>query len=214
MTRRSPLALFLPRPGRYATTILLDLNLTVFAVMVLSGLGFLTFNGDDLVAWGANYRPALEGAGVLRLLISMFLHGGFLHLAMNMYALLIVGTLLEPALGAGRFTFAYLLTGIAGSVASAAMHEATVSVGASGAIFGMFGLLLLLLLRRDPRVANLPRGLINNLLVLIVLNLAIGFSVPGIDNAAHIGGFIMGALLGLLASAQAAPRRTDDHRSA
>lgn len=209
MKRPSLLALFVPQPGRYATTVLMILNLAVFALMVLSGLGFMTFSSEALLAWGANYRPYLEGAGALRLLLSTFLHGGLLHLFMNMYGLLIIGTLLEPGLGARRFAIAYLLSGVAGSIGSALFYPATVSVGASGAIFGMFGMLLILLMRRDPRVANLPRRLLRSLLVLVAINLVIGLLVPGIDNAAHVGGFVVGALLGLVTSLQ---RRISEQR--
>jgi len=192
--------MFVPSKGRFASTILMDINVAVFGLMVLAGLGFLTFRSEDLMAWGANYRPSLDGLGYLRLLTSTFVHGGLLHLFMNMYGLLIAGSLLEPALGARRFTLAYLLSGLAGSIGSAVYHPAAVSVGASGAIFGLFGLLLALLLRRDQRVAKLPRRLVNSLVTLIGINLVIGFLVPGIDNAAHIGGFVMGAALGVLMS--------------
>lgn len=198
MKPQSLLSLLLPQPGRYATPILIDLNLLVFLAMALTGLGFFTFRADDLLAWGANFRPYIEGAGVLRLLTSTFVHGGFMHLCMNLYGLLIAGLLLEPILGSVRLALAYLITGVAGSIASVLVHAATVSVGASGAIFGLFGLLLVLMLLHHPRVATLRRVLMKNVLVFIGLNLFIGTVVPGIDNAAHIGGFLVGALLGLL----------------
>jgi len=197
--QKSPLlALLIPRKRRYATPILIDISLAVFVLMVLSGAGFFSFRSDDLLAWGANFRPALDGAGSLRLLTSMFLHGGVLHLLMNMYGLLIAGSLLEPVLGSFRLMTSYLLTGLAGSIASVMFHPATVSVGASGAIFGLFGLLLVTMAMGDPRVAALRRVFMTNVLVFVGLNLALGFMVPGIDNAAHIGGFLMGALLGFL----------------
>ena len=199
MMKRSPLlALLIPKKGRYTTAILLDLNIFVFALMVLSGAGFFAFRADDLLAWGANYRPALEGHGVLRLLTSMFLHGGLMHLLMNLYGLLIAGSLLEPALGSFRLAAAYLLSGLAGSVASVVVHPATVSVGASGAIFGLFGLLLVMMALGDGRVAALKRVFMTNVMVFVALNLVLGFLLPGIDNAAHIGGFLMGALLACL----------------
>ena len=209
--KKSILALLVPRKGRYATTVLLDLNLFVFALMVLGGHGLLAFRADDLLAWGANYRPHMEGAGSLRLVTSLFVHGGLLHLLMNMYGLLVIGTLLEPVLGGSRFVAAYVLAGVAGSVASVAFHEATVSVGASGAIFGLFGVLLVLMLRHDPRVLGLKKVYFNNIALFVGLNLAIGFIVPGIDNAAHLGGFFMGAFLGLLASSE--QRHRERHTS-
>ena len=200
--RKSSFALLVPRKGRYATTVLLDLNLFVFALMVLSGHGLLAFRSDDLLAWGANYRPYMEGAGTVRLLTSLFVHGGLLHLLMNMYGLLVIGSMLESVLGRSRFVAAYLLAGVAGSVASVLFHDATVSVGASGAIFGLFGVLLVLMLRHDLRVLSLKKAYFNNIVFFIGLNLAIGFLVPGIDNAAHLGGFFMGTFLGFLSSSE------------
>lgn len=128
----------------------------------------------------------------------MFLHGGLIHLLMNLYGLLIAGSLLEPVIGSFRLMAAYLLTGLAGSIASVLFHPATVSVGASGAIFGLFGLLLVAMAMGDARVVALRRVLMTNILFFVGLNLALGFMLPGIDNAAHIGGFLMGALLGFL----------------
>jgi rhomboid protease GluP len=200
--RKSSFALLVPTKGRFATTVLLDLSLFVFALMVLSGHGLFSFNADDLLAWGANYRPNMEGIGALRLVTSLFVHGGLLHLLMNMYGLLVIGSMLEPVLGRSRFVAAYLLSGVAGSVASVMFHEATVSVGASGAIFGLFGVLLVLMLRHDLRVLGLKKAYFTNIVFFVGLNLFIGFVVPGIDNAAHLGGFFMGAFLGLLASSE------------
>lgn len=199
MKPRSPLlSLLTPRKGRYATALLLDIDIAVFVLMLLSGAGFLSFHTEALLAWGANHRPALEGAGSLRLLTSMFLHGGVIHLVMNLYGLAIAGTLLEPVVGSFRLMTAYLLAGLAGSIASVLFHPAAVSVGASGAIFGLFGLLLAMMAMNDPRVATLRRVFMSSVLLVIGLNLALGFLLPGIDNAAHVGGFLMGALLGFL----------------
>ncbi|MBD0255211.1 MAG: rhomboid family intramembrane serine protease, partial [Cytophagales bacterium] len=135
-----------PRPGFFVTPILMHLNLVLFLLMVIAGLGFLSFGNDDLLTWGANYRPLTVRGQWWRLLTSTFLHGGVLHLFMNLYGLLFVGLFLEPVLGRARLLLIYLLTGVLASLASLLWYPATVSVGASGAIFGLYGALLALLL--------------------------------------------------------------------
>jgi rhomboid protease GluP len=159
-------------------------------------LGFISFTGTDLLKWGANYRPLIDNKEYWRLLTSTFLHGGVLHVLFNMYGLLFVGIFLEPVLGSSRYLMAYLITGLAGSIASVWWHVATVSVGASGAIFGMYGVFFALL-----TVNLFPAGLKKSFListsVFIVFNLVNGLT-GGIDNAAHIGGLASGLLLGYM----------------
>ncbi|WP_152188978.1 rhomboid family intramembrane serine protease [Georgenia satyanarayanai] len=128
-----------------------------------------------------------------RFLSAAFLHGGFLHLAVNMYALWIVGSVLEPALGRWRFAALYLVSAVGGSVGVllfASPYEIewiTPVVGASGAVFGLFGAVGLALRRlgRDT----------TQILVLIVINTVIGFTIPNIAWQAHLGGLVTGALL-------------------
>ena len=139
------LRFFLPRRETYALPLLIDLNLLVFATMAIAGPGFFSFSAQALLAWGANYRPAIHGFGVFRLVASQFVHGGIVHLVNNMYGLLFAGACLTRVLGNGKIIAAYLACGLCGSVASVAFHPATISVGASGAIFGLFGILLVLL---------------------------------------------------------------------
>lgn len=117
----------------------------MFLIMVFSGLGFLSFSGEDLLKWGANYRPAIQNGEYWRLLTSTFLHGGVMHILFNMYGLFIAGIFLEKEIGAKWFIVFYLLTGIVSSLTSVWWHPATISVGASGAIFGMYGVLFALL---------------------------------------------------------------------
>jgi rhomboid protease GluP len=101
--------------------------------MTFGGLGFISFKSQDLLNWGANYRPYITDGQWWRLLTSVFLHGGIMHLVANMYGLLFIGIFLEPLLGKTRYAIFYLLTGILASCASIWWHDATVSVGASGA---------------------------------------------------------------------------------
>ncbi|MDP9079391.1 MAG: rhomboid family intramembrane serine protease [Bacteroidota bacterium] len=191
---KSVLSIFIPAKGYFITPILINLNIIVFIVMVIMGVDFLQPTGESLLQWGANFRPrTLEGEW-WRLLTCCFLHIGILHLLLNMYALLYVGVLLEPYLGKLRFLAAYLLTGIAASTASLWAHEQTVSAGASGAIFGMYGVFLAMLTTNfiDKSVR---KALLTSIAVFVGYNLLNG-TKGGIDNAAHIGGLVSGFIIG------------------
>jgi membrane associated rhomboid family serine protease len=160
----------------------------------------VSFKGSDLLNWGANFRPLTTDGQWWRLLTSTFLHGGLMHILANMYGLIFVGIFLEPLLGAKKYAFVYLLTGILASVASIWWYDATVSVGASGAIFGLYGFFLAsLLLKVFP--PDFGKAFLASTLVFVVFNLLMGFT-GGIDNAAHIGGLLSGFILGLIMSRQ------------
>ena len=192
---------FLPREGFYITPIIMDLNILIFITMVFSGLGFISFKPVDLLAWGANYKPVTTNGQWWRLVTNTFLHGGFMHLLANMYGLLFVGIFLEPKLGKLKYVFFYILTGILASIASMYFHEPSVSIGASGAIFGLYGVFLALLLTKVfPN--DFSKSFLTSILFFIGYNLVMGFAGAGIDNAAHIGGLISGFIIGLILSPQ------------
>lgn len=194
------LEFFIPKKGFFVTPIIIDLNLLVFIAMVISGLGIVSFKGSDLLNWGANFRPLTTDGQWWRLLTSTFLHGGLMHILANMYGLLFVGIFLEPLLGTKKYAFVYLLTAILASVASIWWYDATVSVGASGAIFGLYGFFLAcLLLKVFP--PDFGKAFLASTLVFVGFNLLMGFT-GGIDNAAHIGGLLSGLILGLVMSRQ------------
>jgi membrane associated rhomboid family serine protease len=190
--------LFVPTRENYGLALLLDINIGVYLAMVIAGLGVVSFQTDDLMNWGANYGPALHGLGLLRLISCQFVHAGIMHLAGNMYGLLIIGMFLIPVITNARLIACYLICGLGGSIASATMHPDIVGVGASGAIFGLAGILLVLLGLNDWRVAAIRRGALINIGIFVVYNLAIGAATPGIDNAAHVGGLATGAVVGLV----------------
>lgn len=185
-----------PKEGYFITPILIYANIGIYLIMAVMGLGFISFKGQDLLQWGANYGPLTKGGEWWRLLTSTFLHGGLMHLLANMYGLLFVGVFLEPILGRTKYLTAYVLTGILASVASIWWFDATVSVGASGAIFGLYGLFLALLLTKifPPDFA---KSFLISTVVFIGFNLLMGLT-GGIDNAAHIGGLLSGFLVGLI----------------
>ncbi|MEO5510535.1 MAG: rhomboid family intramembrane serine protease [Longimicrobiales bacterium] len=183
------------------TKLLCAIIFIVFVIEVLSGATQLFGRGVDgeaLNRMGA-INPWLFSEGAYwRLLAAMFLHIGLLHLLLNSWALYQLGTLFESLFGTPRFAITYFVTGIAASIVSAIRTEG-LAAGASGAIFGILGALIVSLWR-SPRWKSQPwvKGLIQQLGVWAGINIAIGFSVPGIDNNAHIGGFVAGLLLGLI----------------
>ena len=172
---------------------------TLLLVLIVIGsvLQFLTGGSDGLVTRaGANYRPAVMAGEYWRLVTSMFLHGDLLHLALNGFALYQLGALFEIWMGSSRLFLTYFLTGVAGSLASV-MWTMGPSVGASGAIFGLLGALIAFLLRRREMLTPGAKSLLSQLVGWAAINVFLGFSVPRIDNAAHLGGCAAGFLLGL-----------------
>ena len=193
------------------TLALLACNSVVFCISLVYGAGLWhTSNGVQL-AWGANFGPATQDGQWWRLGTAMFLHFGILHLALNMWALWDVGRLVERLYGRTRFAMLYLGCGVAGNLLSLVVQgNHAVSGGASGAIFGLYGAMLVFLWRERGHVDRGEfRWLFGAACAFTVLTLAMGQVVPGIDNAAHIGGLVAGALLGRLLArpwAHASPR--------
>lgn len=188
------LAIFKPSEGYFVTPVIININIAIFILMVICGVDFMQPDGDSLVAWGANFTPATLDGGWWRLLTNCFIHIGVLHLLLNMYALVYIGLLLEPHLGKVRFLAAYLLTGVAASLASLGWHTATISAGASGAIFGMYGVFLALL--TTNLIDKVTRtALLTSIGIFVVYNLTNSLKA-GIDMAAHVGGLVSGVIVG------------------
>lgn len=188
------LSLFIPKTGYWITPMVVNINILLFIIQIISGVNIIAPEGESLLNWGGNLR-ALSFTGQLwRLLTNCFLHIGVFHLLMNMYALIYIGLLLEPLINSKRFGYAYLVSGILASVTSACWHENTISAGASGAIFGMYGVFVSLLMT-NLIDKDLRRGQLTSMLIFIFYNLAYGLK-GGIDNAAHIGGLISGLIIG------------------
>ena len=191
-------ALLLPRQGYTVTPIILGLNILIFIIMVFAGLGFISFAASDLLSWGADYRPFVAEGQYWRLVTSIFLHGGIMHLLGNAYGLVLVGIFLEPVLGTTKYALVYLGTGIFASITSLWWHHATVSVGASGAIFGLYGTFLALILTKTYS-GRFGRAFLPMALIFVGYNLLLGIK-GNVDNAAHIGGLLSGFVVGLLLS--------------
>ena len=182
--------------SRLLTYLIIGLNFLVFGLMAVKGVSLFDPTVEDLYVWGGNYKPATLNGQAWRLLSSVFVHSGLIHLLFNMYALYIVGAFLEPMVGKWRFAAAYLSTGLIASLASIWWFgDRVVSVGASGAVFGLFGVFLALLFTRLIP-AKMRNSLLQSIGIFLVFNLAYGAAKPGIDNAAHIGGLLSGLLIG------------------
>lgn len=188
------LSIFKPTHGYFITPILINLNIAIFIIMALSGVNVFLPDNESLISWGANFRPVTLEGEWWRLFTCCFLHIGIFHLLMNMYALLYIGLLLEPYLGKTRFLATYMLTGIASSTTSLWWHDLTISAGASGAIFGMYGVFLAML-TTNLIEKSARKALLTSIVIFVGYNLINGLK-GGIDNAAHIGGLVSGILIG------------------
>lgn len=195
------------------TITLIVVNVLVFIASVISsgsagsiaggGLGGLLGGSTPLHEWGAlityGYEPVgdgrirfndggLAGGEYYRLFTSMFLHYGVFHLLMNMWALWVLGRPLEAALGRGRFLALYMVAGLGGSVVTYLLASPeSLTAGASGAIYGLFGALIIVLRKMRRSIAGV--------VPVLVINLVLTFSVPGISITGHLGGLVTGALV-------------------
>ena len=190
------LKFMIPKGEHFATSVILDINILVFLLMTISGVHLLYPNGNELLEWGANRRQETLGGDLWRLVTSMFVHGGVMHLILNIYGLVLAAIFVEPILGRKKYFILYGVSGICGSISSISWYENIVSVGASGAIFGLYGAILGLLLTNAFPKEGKP-GIFMMIGIYVFVNLLWGLT-GGIDNAAHIGGLVSGALTGLV----------------
>jgi len=182
-------------------------NVAVFAAMALAGVDVLRPPPLEYIDWGSNFAPLTVSGEWWRLVTATFLHFGPLHLLFNVWALWSIGSLVERLFGHVRFGAIYILAGVAGSLASVAWNPLVNSAGASGAVFGIIGAQLAFFTRGGHRLpAELVRAQRNSTLAFIAYSVIFGFIVPGIDNAAHLGGLATGFVTGwLLARPLGAP---------
>ena len=175
------------RGDNLITKILIGINVGVWLLGAAVGFGSLAgrFALFRLEALGGEPVGVADGEWY-RMLSAAFLHQQIWHLALNMFALWVLGGALEPVLGRWRFIALYLLSALGGSAASLATSD-VISFGASGAVFGLMGALFVVLRRFGRDVSAV--------LVILALNLVLGFVVPGIDWRAHLGGLVTGAVL-------------------
>ncbi len=176
-----------------ATFSLLGLIAIVFLLEEASGGAG---NPRVLVQFGALYPPLVWAGQWWRLIAVLFVHVGLAHVALNGWALYQLGMLFEISFGTARMLAVYFACGLGSSLASL-LWTRNLSAGASGAIFGLLGALLIFLLRHHQRLRPEAKTLMIELAFWGVINVAYGFSNPAIDNAAHLGGCAVGAIIGL-----------------
>lgn len=190
-------AIPLQQPAPYASFSLIAANLILFILMILNGAGIIDPQTNIHIQWGSNFSPLTLSGDSWRLLTNLFIHFGILHLVMNLYALWNIGIYLEHLLGKLNFVALYLCCGVTASLASLWWHVPTVNgAGASGAIFGLYGVFFALLTTRLlPDSAK--QTLLNSTALFIGYNIFYGLkSDSGIDNAAHMGGLVSGMAFG------------------
>jgi membrane associated rhomboid family serine protease len=197
--RRSPATRIRPRPVRRApgvalatgsapvTRILIAVNVAIYLLGVAQGHGGFNNPGGSLYAKLWLDAPQLHDGGWWRLVTTMFLHASLVHIGFNMFALWVIGTPVEQYLGRARYIGLYFVSGLAGS-AGALLQTPGVTVGASGAIFGILGAMMIIEWQVTGRLAG-------NAMTWIVINLAISFAIPGISWGGHVGGLIGGILV-------------------
>lgn len=189
--------LFTPRNDYQMTPVLIYINVLVFLFMVSKGVSYLSPGTIELFNFGGGFKPVILNGEWWRLISMIFIHAGLFHLLGNIVTLIFIGLLLEPYLGSKKFLTLYLIVGLAASTISLWLNTELVAVGASGAIFGMYGVFIALLTTKHLK-KTFTKSFIISFSAFILYNLLNGILVPGIDNAAHFGGIISGFLIGYM----------------
>jgi membrane associated rhomboid family serine protease len=171
-----------------ATVILIALNVLVYLGEIASGGGGLSPTGSSVVFDLGLFGPSVAEGEWYRLLTGGFLHASLIHIGFNMFALFFLGRLLEPGIGTARFVALYFASLFAGSLGAVLLSPDTLTIGASGAIFGIFGATFVI--ARNRRVDALA----SSIGVILLLNLAITFGNPDISIGGHLGGLVGGVL--------------------
>lgn len=177
----------------FSTMILIGINIIVFLITAFLSNNIFDIDARILLIFGAKYNPLIYSGEVWRLLTCAFLHGGIVHIAFNMYALYAIGPQIEQIYGRKKYLIIYIISCITSSLLSVIASPRTISVGASGGIFGLMGALLAFAISERHR---LEKRYISSLIQVILINLVIGLSLRNIDNFGHIGGFLGGGIVG------------------
>ncbi len=189
--------LFVRVPRADVTIALVALNILVFIGLAALSLSPLQIPSELLIRAGGNFALRVQDGEIWRLLTALFLHGGLLHVALNMFALYQAGQVVERLFGRLGFVVVYLGAGLLGNLASLWWRQGPVSIGASGAIFGVYGALLAYLtIQRGSVPVEVFREMRSGTLGFLGYSLFAGFAIAGIDNAAHLGGLFGGLILG------------------
>jgi rhomboid protease GluP len=187
--------------GAYTVTYaLIAINTLVFLAMVASGASFTEPTVRDVLVWGGDFGPLTVGAHQYwRLLTSMFLHFGIVHIGFNMIVLYQIGPFIQVVFGRVRYLAIYFFAGLAGSIVSVWIHPMAVGAGASGAIFGLYGALFgFLLVKRRSLDPAATKSIARSAGIFVLYNVAYGTISRTTDLSAHFGGLAGGFLIGML----------------
>lgn len=186
----------IPTKERLVTSIILDINIIIILLMIISGADAVSPSSRDLLNWGANFKPLVLEGEWWRVFTSIFIHIGIFHLMFNIIGFALVGFQMDKELSVKEYLVFYILTGIIASLTSLFFHEKTISAGASGAIMGMYGLgisMIILKIGSGDSRAIFSIGLF----VIVGSTLLMGLVTPS-DNSAHLGGLVSGFVIGLI----------------
>jgi len=186
-------------PRAFVTPTILAVNVAIYVWMGLTGPSLWGHSSEELLDWGANFGPDVGNGAWWRLLAATYVHVHWLHILCNMIVFWDVGQFVERLLGNVGFLLLYTFCGLFASLASVYFHPYVVSAGASGAIFGVVGALAAYLVIKHRAIPkDVAERLLGGVGMFVLLNVAIGFAIPGIDNAAHLGGLGAGFVLGMI----------------
>ena len=180
---------------------IIAINVIVYLFSALFSASLIDMDMKTLVDMGALYGPLVVLKGEWwRLFTAMFLHGGMTHILMNMFSLYLIGRGVELYFERKAYLSIYLFSGLLGGLASLYMHPDSVGIGASGAIFGVFGALAGFFLAHRERIADHSKAFMKDFAIVLGINLVLGLSIPSIDVSAHIGGLLIGLIGGFVIS--------------
>lgn len=177
------------------TYILMAINIVIFIITAVISQNLYNIDNYTLIVFGAKVNELINGGQPWRLLTSAFLHGGLMHIVFNMYALKVMGCEVEYVYGKARYLIVYLISAFGGNILSYIFNPNSISVGASGAIFGLLGAMLVFGIKHKNRIG---KAYIMSLVKVVLINMIIGITVSNIDNAGHIGGLLFGAIAAFL----------------
>ena len=177
------------------TYILICINILIFILTSFLSKNIYNIDSYTLIALGAKVNVLINNGQPWRLITCAFLHGGLAHIAFNMYALKIIGSEVEYVYGKVKYISIYLISALGGSVFSYLFNADSISVGASGAIFGLLGAMIIFGIRHKNKIG---KAYIMNLFKVLLINIFIGVTLSNIDNGAHIGGLLFGCISALV----------------
>jgi rhomboid protease GluP len=176
---------------------LIIINIIIFIITMIISQSIYNINIYTLIMMGAKFNQLIDQGQVWRLITATFLHGGLLHLVLNMYALKIIGSEVEYVYGKIKYIIIYVCSALGGSIFSYFFNGDSISVGASGAIFGLFGAMLIF---GFTNRAKIGKAYMMNILKVIGVNILLGVTISSIDNAGHLGGLLVGAIVAIICS--------------